>query len=111
MMHWSGFTLFAQACLSEYFKALFFYRKTPKNSDTWKTYFNNPKISLIWTVHREIHLNNATGMANSVDPDQTAPRSSDLSLHCLSKNLGTFSNMLFLFCFISDFFLYLLQTV
>ena len=49
------------------------YHKTPKNSDTPKNYCNSPKIWLIWIVHRVMCLNDADGMANSVDPDQTAP--------------------------------------
>ena len=27
----------------------------------------------MWLYHRVMHLNHADGMANSVDPDQTAP--------------------------------------
>ena len=48
------------------------YCKTPKNSDTRKIYCNNPKIRLVWIFHREMRPNDADGMANSVDPDQTA---------------------------------------
>ena len=29
----------------------------------------------------------ADGMANSVDPDQTAPEQSDLGLHCLPRHI------------------------
>ena len=29
--------------------------------------------------------NDADGMANSVDPDQTAPLETDLGLHCLPR--------------------------
>ena len=49
------------------------YSKTPKNSDTQKNYCNYPKIWLILIFHRVMCLNDADGMANSVDPDQTAP--------------------------------------
>ena len=42
--------------------------------------------------HRVMSPNDADGMANSLDPDQTAPQS-DLGLHCLprhlSENLGS----------------------
>ena len=31
--------------------------------------------------------NDADGMANSVDPDQTAPEQSDLGLHCLPRHI------------------------
>ena len=55
---------------------------------------NHPKISTrllyCWTMCPK----SADGMANSVDPDRTAPRSeSDLGLHCLhrplSENVGS----------------------
>ena len=58
------------------------YRKAPKYSDTWKIYCNYPKIWLIWIFHRIMCLNDADGMANSVDRDQTAP------LDCSSVPLG-----------------------
>ena len=48
-----------------------YYRKTPKYSDTRKIYCNNPKIWLIWIFHWKMCPNDADGMANSVDPDQT----------------------------------------
>ena len=51
-----------------------------KNLDTRKNYCNYPKIWLIWIFHGVVHLNDADGMANSVDPDQ-----SDLGLHCLLR--------------------------
>ena len=38
----------------------------------------------MWLYNRVMSLNDADGMANSVDPDQTAP----LGV-CLSENLGT----------------------
>ena len=35
---------------------------------------------------KEFHQNDANGIANSEDPDQTAPREqSDLGLHCLPR--------------------------
>ena len=71
------------------------YRKTPKNLDTRKIYCSNPKIWLIWIFHHDVHPNDADGMANSVDPDQTAPLgavwsgSTLFAQTCLSENLGT----------------------
>ena len=34
---------------------------------------NHAKIQIKMSFHREIYLKGADGMANSVDPDQTAP--------------------------------------
>ena len=53
-----------------------------------------PKILLKWIFCRVIRLNDPDGMANSVDPDQTAPRSSLVWVNtvCLDlsvKNFGT----------------------
>ena len=48
------------------------YCKNPKNSNTQKIYCNHPKISSKWLCHRAMHPQNADGIANSVDPDQTA---------------------------------------
>ena len=45
----------------------------------------------MWLYHRVMSPNNADGMANSVDPDQTAPVSSGSALFAqeyLSENLG-----------------------
>ena len=52
--------------------------------------------------------NDADGMANSVDPDQTAPQEqSDLGLHCLpqaclSENLGSLRYITFYYDKILD---------
>ena len=76
------------------------YRKTPKNSDTWKY----SVIILIWIFHRERHPNDADGMANSVDPDQTAPLgavwsgSTLFAQTCLSESLGTLRYFEFKIC-------------
>ena len=46
----------------------------------------------MWLYHREMTPNDADGMANSVDPDQTAPRGSWSALFAqaqLSENLGS----------------------
>ena len=37
----------------------------------------------MWLFHRVMSPNDADGMANSVDPDQTAP----LGLHCLPRHI------------------------
>ena len=57
------------------------YRKFPKYSDTQKIWWNHSKILTMWLYHRVMSPNDADGMANSVDPDQTA----DLGLHCLPR--------------------------
>ena len=46
------------------------YRKFPKYSDTQKLCCNHSKSLTMWLYYS---VNNADGMANSVDPDQTAP--------------------------------------
>ena len=60
------------------------YRKFPKYSDTQKICCNHSKIWTMWLYHRVMSPNDADGMANSVDPDQTAP---DLGLHCLFRHI------------------------
>ena len=49
------------------------YRKSPKYSDTQTICCNHSKIWTMWLYHRVMSPNDADGMANSVDPDQTAP--------------------------------------
>ena len=49
------------------------YRKFPKYSDTQKICCNHSKIWTMWLYHRVMSPNDAEGMANSVQPDQTAP--------------------------------------
>ena len=49
------------------------YRKFPKYSDTHKICCNDSKIWTMWPYHRVMSPNDADGMANSVDPDQTVP--------------------------------------
>ena len=61
------------------------YCKTPKYSDTRKIYSNNPKIWLIWIFYREMHPNDADGMANSVDPEQ---RSSLIWVYTVCSDLS-----------------------
>ena len=71
------------------------YRKFAKYSDTQKICCNHSKIWLIWLYHREMSPNDADRMANSVDPDQTAPLgavwsgSALFARAYLSENLGS----------------------
>ena len=57
-------------------KCSYNYRKIPKYSDTQKICSNHSKIWIMWLYHRVMSPNDADGMANSVDPDQTFSRSS-----------------------------------
>ena len=72
-----------------------FYRKFPKYSDTQIIYCNTPKIWTMWLYYRVMSPNKAEGMANSVDPDQTAPLgavwygSALFAQAYLSENLGS----------------------
>ena len=70
---------------------LFDYRKFPKYSDTQKICCNHSKIWTLWLYHRVMSRNDADGMANSVDPDQTAVWSGSalFAQTCLSENLGS----------------------
>ena len=52
------------------------YRKAPKFSDTKCFFCNLPKIQIKKPNLKVFHQNHAKGIANSEDPDQTAPRSS-----------------------------------
>ena len=49
------------------------YRKTPKNLNTRKNCCNCPKIETMSFYYRVIGPEDEDGMANTVDPDQTAP--------------------------------------
>ena len=49
------------------------YRKFPKYLDTQTICCNHSKIWTMRLYHRVMSPNDADGMANSVDPDQTAP--------------------------------------
>ena len=49
------------------------YRNFPKYSDTEKICCNHSKIWTMWLYYSVMSPNDADGMANSVDPDQTAP--------------------------------------
>ena len=71
------------------------YRKFPKYSDTQNIWCNHSKIWTMWLYHRVMSPNDAYRMANSVDPDQTAPLgavwsgSALFAQAYLSKNLGS----------------------
>ena len=65
----------------------------PKYSDTQKISCNHSKIWTMWLYHRVMSPNDADEMANSVDPDQTAPAvwsgSALFAQAYLSENLGS----------------------
>ena len=71
------------------------YRNDPKFSDTQKICCNHSKVWTVWLYHRVMSPNDADGMANSVDPDQTAPLgavwsgSALFAQAYLSENLGS----------------------
>ena len=70
------------------------YRKFPKISDTQKICSNHSKIWTMWLYRRVMCPNDADGMANSVDPDQTAlgavwSGSALFAQAYLSENLGS----------------------
>ena len=56
---------------------------------------NNPNIWLIYIFHIEMRPNDADGMANSVDPDQTAPLGAvwSGSTLCLDLSVQKFRNI------------------
>ena len=49
------------------------YRKFPKYSDTQNICCNHPKIRTTWLYNWEKCPKHVDGIANSVDPDQSAP--------------------------------------
>ena len=62
------------------------YRKIPKISDTQKFAVITLKVEQDGFTFRVMHPKDTEGIANSVDPDQTAPKEqSDLGLHCLLR--------------------------
>ena len=71
------------------------YRNDPKFSDTQKICCNHSKVWTMWLYHRVMSPNDADRMANSVDPDQTAPLgavwsgSALFAQAYLSENLGS----------------------
>ena len=77
------------------------YHKFPKYLDTQKICCNRSKIWSMWLYHRVMSPNDADGMANSVDPDQTAPLGAVWSASALfaqaylSENLGSLRYVVF----------------
>ena len=70
------------------------YHKFPKYSDNQKTCCNHSKT--MWLYHRVISPNDADGMANSVDPDQTVWSGSALFAQAyLSENLDHYGTHIF----------------
>ena len=69
------------------------YCKVPKFSGTRKLCCNLPKFQTKRQKFRAFYQNDANGIANSEDPDQTAEEQSDLGLDCLQtylfENLGS----------------------
>ena len=71
------------------------YCNDPKFSDTQNNFCNHSKVWTMWLNHRLMSPNDADGMANSVDPDQTAPLgavwsgSALFAQAYLSENLGS----------------------
>ena len=66
------------------------YHKFPKYSDTQNICCNHSKIWTMWLYHRVMSPNDADGMANSADPDQTALVWSGSALFAqASENLGS----------------------
>ena len=59
---------------------------TIKILKSWTPEINTFTDLKIWIYKADMHLKDADGTTNSVDPDQTAPKEqSDLGLHCLRK--------------------------
>ena len=81
--------------LRKYFNKTDTYRNDPKFSDTQNICSNHSKVWTMWLYHTLMNPNDADGMANSVDPDQTAPLGavwSGFALFAqayLSENLGS----------------------
>ena len=71
------------------------YRKVPRYLDTQKICCNHSKVWTMSLYHRVMSPNDADGMANSVDPEQTAPLgavwsgSALFAQAYLSENLGS----------------------
>ena len=72
---------------------LLFYCKSPKYSDPQTICCNHSKIWTMWLYHRVMSPNDADGMANSVDPDQTAPLGAVWSGSALFAQAYLFENL------------------
>ena len=83
---------------------IFRYRKFPKYSDTQNICCNHSKIWTMWLFYRVMSPNDTDRMANSVDPDQTAPlgavwsESALFAQTYLSKNLGSLGYCILYLC-------------
>ena len=67
-----SYTVFLPSCFYLHY-LMVLYRKIPNYSDTQKICCNHSKIWTMWLYNRVRSPNDADGMANSEDPDQTAP--------------------------------------
>ena len=67
-------SIYNSVCMYHFNKLKINYRKNKKNSDTGKNCCKYPKIGTVLFDYRVIGPKDADGMANSVDPDHTAPR-------------------------------------
>ena len=91
--------------LAPFFPLGFYYRKSPKFSDTQNVCCNHAIIQTKMSFHRKNCPKCSDGMANSVDPDQTAPlgafwsESALFAKTCLSQNLGALPVLSDIFCF------------
>ena len=83
------------------------YCKFPKYSDTQNICCNHCNIWTMWLYHRVMSPKDADGMANSVDPDQTAPlgavwsRSVLFAQAYLSENLGSLWYVTYMYMYLS----------
>ena len=108
VMRWLKLVLFLPINLScsfsnESLHDIFFIlecRKNPKNLDTRKLYGNHSKIGTKWRYHRIMHRKDAGGIENSVDPDQTAPRSSLIWVCTFCPSLSVWKLRIITVCFI-----------
>ena len=74
---WHRFCIFVEkvlvlVCLNTIRINLICYRKFPKYSDTQNNCCDHSKIWTMWLYHRVMSPNDADGLANSVDPDQSS---------------------------------------
>ena len=92
---------------------IYIYRKNPKISDTRNICCSHPKSWTKWLYLSGMCPEDADRMANSVDPDQTAPLgavwsgSALFSQTCLSENLGSLRyivSKLFKYCPIIQYY-------
>ena len=67
--------------------------KISKYSDTQKICCNHSKIWTMWLYHRVMSPSDADRMANSVDPDQTAPLGAVWSWSALFAQAYLFENL------------------